>query len=80
MLKLIKTKKDHEAALERIYELMQRNVKAGPLSDELEALSILVEAYEEKHYPVPPPHPIEAIKFGPLEIAVRFLVVVAMIQ
>ena len=63
MLKLIKTKKDHEAALERIYELMQMNLKAGPLSDELEALSILVEAYEEKHYPIPPPHPIEAIKF-----------------
>ena len=63
MLKLIKTKKDHEAALERIYELMQMNLKAGSLSDELEALSILVEAYEEKHYPIPPPHPIEAIKF-----------------
>ena len=63
MLKLIKTKKDHEAALERIYELMQMNLKAGALSDELEALSILVEAYEEKHYPIPPPHPIEAIKF-----------------
>ena len=63
MLKLIKTKKDHEAALERIYELMQMNLKAGPLSDELEALSILVEAYEERHYPIPPPHPIEAIKF-----------------
>jgi HTH-type transcriptional regulator/antitoxin HigA len=64
MLKLIKTKKDHEAALVRIYELMQKNLKAGSaLSDELEALSILVEAYEEKHYPIPPPHPIEAIKF-----------------
>src|SRR6266498_967289 len=64
MLKLIKTKKDHEAALARIYELMQKNLKAGSaLSDELEALSILVEAYEDKHYPIPPPHPIEAIKF-----------------
>ena len=63
MLKLIKTKNDHEAALERIYELMQMNLKTGPLSDELEALSILVEGYEEKHYPIPPPHPIEAIKF-----------------
>ncbi len=63
MLKLIKTKKDHEAALERIYELMQKNLKAGSaLSDELEALSILVEAYEEKHYLIPPPPPIEVIK------------------
>ncbi|MBA3648844.1 MAG: transcriptional regulator [Chitinophagales bacterium] len=64
MLKLIKTKKDHEAALERIYELMQKNLRAdSPLSDEMEALSILAEAYEAKNYPIPPPNPIEAIKF-----------------
>ena len=27
----------------------------------LQLLATLVEAYEEKHYPIPPPHPIEAI-------------------
>jgi HTH-type transcriptional regulator/antitoxin HigA len=64
MLKPIKTKKEYEAALARVYELMQKGLKAGgKLSDELEVLSILVEAYEDKHYPIPPPHPIEAIKF-----------------
>lgn len=31
--------------------------------DELEILSTLVEVYEEKHFPVPPPDPVEAIKF-----------------
>jgi HTH-type transcriptional regulator/antitoxin HigA len=64
MLKPIKTKKEYDAALQRCYELMQLNLKPGSeLSDELEVLSILVESYEIKHYPVPPPHPIEAIKF-----------------
>ncbi|MDP4265584.1 MAG: transcriptional regulator [Bacteroidota bacterium] len=64
MLKPIKTKKEYETALARVYELMQKELKAGSkLSDELEVLSILVEAYEKKHYSVPPPHPIEAIKF-----------------
>lgn len=64
MLKPIKTKKDYEAALERAYELMQKDLKENSkLSDELEILSVLIEAYENKHYPVPPPHPIEAIKF-----------------
>ena len=64
MLKPIKTKKDYEVALQRVYELMQKDLKTGSaLSDELEVLSILVEAYEKKHYPIPPPHPIEAIKF-----------------
>jgi HTH-type transcriptional regulator/antitoxin HigA len=32
-------------------------------SDEFEVLSLLIEQYESAHYPVPPPHPIEAIKF-----------------
>ena len=64
MLKPIKSKKDYESALERAYELMQKDLKEGSkLSDELEILSVLIEAYEYKHYPIPPPHPIEAIKF-----------------
>jgi len=64
MLKPIKTKKEYEEALQHIYGLMQKELKPGSkLSDELEVLSILVEAYEKKHYPVPPPHPLEAIKF-----------------
>jgi HTH-type transcriptional regulator / antitoxin HigA len=64
MLKPIKTTKDYDAALSRSFVLMQKNLKAGSAeSDELEVLSILVEAYEKKHYPVPPPHPVEAIRF-----------------
>ncbi len=64
MLKPIKTKKDYEAALGRAYELMQKDIKEGSkLSDELEILSILIEEYEDKHYPIPPPHPLESIKF-----------------
>jgi len=64
MIKPIKTKKEYKAALQHIYNLMQKDLKPGSNnSDELEVLSILVEAYEKKHYPIPPPHPIEAIKF-----------------
>lgn len=64
MLKPIKNKKQYEEALARCYALMQLKLKANsPESDELEILSLLVERYEELHYPVPPPNPIEAIKF-----------------
>lgn len=64
MIKAIKTKKQHESALEKIYNMMQKNLKPGSKEmDELEVLSILVERYEEEHYPIPPPDPIEAIKF-----------------
>src|SRR5438552_17187334 len=65
MLKAIKTKKQHEAALEKIYRLMQKNLKPGTKEgNELEVLSILVEKYEDEHYPIGPPEPIEAIKFA----------------
>jgi HTH-type transcriptional regulator / antitoxin HigA len=61
-IKPIKTKKDYDNALKRIEELWgaKENTAAG---DEFEILFTLVEAYEDKHYPIPPPHPIEAIKF-----------------
>lgn len=64
MLKPIKTKKDYEAALERCYMLMQKDLKPGSASsDELEILSILVQEYEKTRFPIPPPHPIDAIKY-----------------
>jgi len=64
MLKPIKTKKQYHSYLERAYELMQLNLKPNSNeSDELELLSILIEQYEKSHYPIDPPHPIEAILF-----------------
>jgi HTH-type transcriptional regulator/antitoxin HigA len=61
-LRPIRTKRDLTDALDRIDEII--DAKQGtPEYDELEILSILVETYEEKHYPVLPPDPVEAIKF-----------------
>jgi HTH-type transcriptional regulator/antitoxin HigA len=43
---------------------MQSDVAPGTaLGDELEILSLLVHAYETVRYPLPKPHPIEAIRF-----------------
>lgn len=61
-VKPIRTEEDYEAALARIEQIW--DAEAGTVeSDELDILSILVEAYEEEHHPVDPPDPIEAIKF-----------------
>ena len=35
----------------------------SPEGDEAELLSILIEKYEDMHYPIEAPDPIEAIKF-----------------
>lgn len=64
MLKPVKTKKQYEETLERIYVLMQKNLKANSKdSDELEVLSLLVKEYEHEYFPVPKPNPVEAIRF-----------------
>ncbi len=64
MLKPIKNNTQYEDALERVYELMQKALEPGSEdSDELEVLSILIKEYENERFPIPKPHPIEAIKF-----------------
>lgn len=64
MIKPVKTKKDYDAALIRCYILMQKKLKPRTSeTDELEILSILVENYEQKHFSIPAPNPIDAIKY-----------------
>jgi HTH-type transcriptional regulator/antitoxin HigA len=64
MLSPIKTTQQHNNALARIYELLQIGVTEGTeQADELEILSILVEAYEKKFFPFPKANPIEAVMF-----------------
>ena len=58
----IKSDADYEAALEEIERLFDAEPDT-PEGDRLEVLVALVEAYEAKHYDIPPPDPIEAIKY-----------------
>lgn len=51
MLNSIKNISEYENALERAYDLMQLDLVPGSKeSDELEVLSILIEAYETEHF------------------------------
>ena len=59
-IKPIKTESDYSAALIEIEHLMEADIDT-PEGDKLDVLTTLVEAYEEKHYPIGPPDPIEAI-------------------
>lgn len=60
-LKPIKNEKDYEAALARMEEIFDaaEDTKEG---DEAEILSLMIEDYENRHYPLEPPDPIEAIR------------------
>ena len=64
-MKLIKTAADHAAALEALEALMIANPRAGSKdSEKIELLGFLIETYEQKQYPIAPPHPVEAIRFA----------------
>jgi len=63
LLKPIKNETDYDTALMRVDELMELNPDLGtPESDELEVIVILIEKYEDKHWSISEPDPIEAIK------------------
>jgi HTH-type transcriptional regulator/antitoxin HigA len=61
-LKPIRTKADYERALLEVERLWgaKNGTKEG---DRLDVLATLIDAYENEHYPMDPPDPIEAIKF-----------------
>jgi HTH-type transcriptional regulator/antitoxin HigA len=61
-LRLIKTKKDYQNALDRLEVIFDAKPNS-PQGDELEVLGILIDKYEKEHYPIDFPDPIEAIKF-----------------
>jgi HTH-type transcriptional regulator / antitoxin HigA len=60
---VLESKKDYEVALARVDELMDINpVLKSDEGKELKLLLLLVERYEDEHYPMGSPDPIEAIK------------------
>lgn len=69
-LKLIKSEEDYRNALQRLELIFdaKTNTKEG---DEAEILSLLIENYENEHYPIEAPDPIEAIKIRMEELNMR---------
>jgi HTH-type transcriptional regulator/antitoxin HigA len=65
--KILKTEQEYNQACERIALLINSiPIAIEPDSnegEEIELLSLLVEKYEQEHYPIEAPNPIEAIKF-----------------
>jgi len=69
-LKPIKTETDYRVALKRLEEIFDANL-GTPESDELEILGLMVDDYENKHYLIEAPDPIEAIKIRMEEMQLK---------
>ena len=61
-IKPIKTQKDYKIALKQIESLFDAKPDT-PRGDLLDVLTTLIEAYEEKHYKVDFPEPVDAINY-----------------
>lgn len=64
---VISSDEELERLTEEIDRLMTKGIRQGELSPEeeqlLELLSVLVESYEDEHYPMPEASPNEVLKF-----------------
>ncbi len=61
-IKPIKTEADYQKALGRLEFIFDAKLGSKE-GDELEILGILIDNYENEHFPIDLPDPVEAIKF-----------------
>lgn len=69
-IKPIKTEKDYEKALKRLEKIFDVSPKSKE-GDEAEILSLLIENFENQHFPIEAPDPIEAIKIRMEEMNIK---------
>jgi HTH-type transcriptional regulator / antitoxin HigA len=57
-LRPIRSKREHHTALKEA-EALWNAPEGSPEADRLEVLTLLIEAYEREHFPIPDPDPID---------------------
>lgn len=63
-LKIIKDERAHQIALDALVRLLEADPTEGtPEADEIDVLSMLIQKYEDEHFPLELPDPLEAIRF-----------------
>ncbi len=62
--KVIRTERENEAYTEILYELDQRSKRLTAAEKELaDLLTLLIEDFEEKRYPIPRAKPVDVVRF-----------------
>jgi HTH-type transcriptional regulator/antitoxin HigA len=69
-IKLIKTEEDYQIALEKLDKIFDA-AEGTPDSDQADILALLIDDYENIHYPIEAPDPIEAIKIRMEEMQLK---------
>jgi HTH-type transcriptional regulator/antitoxin HigA len=65
IIRPLRSEADYDAALNEIEWYFENEPKAGtPEADRFDLLALVIEDYERKHWPIEPPEPIDAIRYG----------------
>jgi HTH-type transcriptional regulator / antitoxin HigA len=71
-LKIIKTQKEYESCLEWVDEMFDKKVKPnGKEGEALQIMLLLIKQYEDLHYPIPKPNPVQAVKLKMQEMGLK---------
>ena len=65
VIRILQTEADCEDAVDEIEQYFDHPPKPGsPDGHRFDLLTLVVEDYERKHWPIDPPDPIDAIRYG----------------
>lgn len=71
-LKIISTKKEYQQYLAWVDEMFDKKVTPKtPEGEKLQVVLLLIKQYEDQHYPIPKPDPIDAIKSKMLDLGLK---------
>ncbi|MFZ6024040.1 MAG: helix-turn-helix domain-containing protein [Bacteroidota bacterium] len=71
-LKIIKTKKQYQEYLDWVDNQFDKRIKPGSAEGEkVQVALLLIKQYEDVHYPVPVPDPIEVIKLKMQDLGLK---------
>lgn len=71
-LKIIGSKKEYQKYLDWVDEMFDKKVSpTTPEGEELQVVLLLIKQYEDLHYPIPKPDPIDAIKSKMVDLGLK---------
>ncbi len=71
-LKIIKSKKQYQEYLDWVDKQFDKKVKSdSPQGEKVQVALLLIKQYEDLHYPIPVPDPIEVIKLKMQDLGLK---------
>lgn len=71
-LKIIKSEEEYQQYLDWVDEMFDKNISPEtPEGEKLQVVLLLIRQYEDLHYPIPKPDPIDAIRSKMVDLGLK---------